>query len=218
MLSARLFPTLPAPEAFHALLPTPRIDLRTGIVAAGVVAGAPQTPSPDWLDDLAAARVLWLEHGQNAPLSAAAPRASLADADCAGALDAGLRAAGFAMRTVTLEVEELDVVDLGAGALAALTRLRARGWGVALRLAPGGPLPLGGPYRGVFTEVLAPAPANLSPLLTAMLGGEAACMEAQRVLAASGMEAPVTATGVRSRAEAALLIAAGYDRGQGPGV
>jgi hypothetical protein len=128
-------------------------------------------------------------------------------------LDAALRATGFAMRGMTLEIEEGDA--LHNDAMAALERLRARGWGVMLRSAPDCPMPLGGRVRSLFTDISAMAPEDLTPFLG--LEGYDDAPLARRVRAAANAGLSVTADNLHTRAFSNLLIAAGFDRGQGAG-
>src|SRR5262249_34944640 len=134
----------------------------------GIVAGAraevSQRDSQAWVADLTDARDIWSAARRSAPLSAAAPN-HLFEAGEAGALDGLLRAAGFAMRSVTIEVDENDLAAREKSGMEAIERLRARGWGIALRCAEDCPLALGTRGRSLFTELLAPTPDNLSPAL-----------------------------------------------------
>jgi hypothetical protein len=194
----------------------PRVDLRTGAVAAGVTSVEAPMLSGDWIAVMGDARQAWAQAGYNAPLSCAAPIDCIADAAHASDLDSALRAAGFAMRQVTLEIDEATLIASNGQPMAALERLRARGWGVALRSAPDCPLALGGRTRTLFTDVMTDAPQDLTPFLG--LEGYDDQPLARRVRAASNAGLNVTATNLNSVAQSGLLIAAGFDRGQGPGV
>jgi hypothetical protein len=193
--------------------PRPRVDLRTGVLAGAFVA-APRAPLDDWLAALIAARDTWEALGRAQPLSAPAPDYLFEDGQ-ASRLDALLRGAGFAMRSVTIEVEETEIVACEKPAMTAIERLRARGWGVALRCAPDCPLALGSRGRSVFSEVLAEAPDDLSPAL-AMADPDDRPIT-RRVRAAQAFGLVTTAVSVKSPAHAGLLIALGFDRGEGPG-
>lgn len=203
-------PVAQAPAAFTIAV---RRDLRTGAVAAGVVA-TDETMRPDaWLALMADARQAWNAAGYAAPLSARAPLEFIAEPAAASVLDDGLRGAGFTMRGLTIEIDEAALLGQRDLPMSALERLRARGWGVALRSAPDCPLPIGGRTRSVFTDILADAPADVTPFL-ALEGLDDAPM-ARRVRAAANAGLNVTATGMHTLAFSGLLIAAGFDRGEG---
>jgi hypothetical protein len=194
----------------------PRLDLRTGAVAAGAATIDAPGLTPRWIAALGDARTAWRAAGYGAPLSCLAPASAVSDVQGAGDLDAALRAAGFEMRTLTLEVEETALLADRAASIAALERLRARGWGVLLRSAPECPLPLGARARSLFTEILVAAPADITPYLG--LEGFDEAPLARRVRAAANAGLNVTASGLNSLAQAGLLIAGGFDRGEGPGL
>jgi hypothetical protein len=207
----------PTPSAAPAQFKiAPRIDLRTGSVAAGVARVEAPLLCADWVALMTDARKAWRDAGYVAPLSCRAPGESLADAVTASDLDAALRAAGFVMRGVTIEVDEAALLHDRDNSMAALERLRARGWGVMLRSAPDCPLPLGGALRGVFTDIWAEPPADLTPFLG--LEGYDDAPLARRVRAAANAGLAVTAAGLNTLAHVGLLIAGGFDRGEGPGV
>jgi hypothetical protein len=190
-----------------------RVDLRTGVVA-GARVDASQTEAERWIADLTDARDIWTAARRSQPLSAAAPR-YLFESGEAARLDALLRGAGFAMRSITIEIDEAELAACEKPGMEAIERLRARGWGVALRCAEDCPLPLGTRGRSLFTEVLAQAPANLSPAL--ILADPMASPLTTRIRAAQNFGLASTATDVKSPAHAGLLIALGFDRGEGPG-
>jgi hypothetical protein len=185
--------------------PAPRRDLRTGVLAAGWV-DASDLDCADWIGALASARNAWPQQSQ--PLSAPAPR-HLFESGAASRLDALLRGAGFAMRSVTIEIDEMDLKLAGAAGMETMERLRARGWGVALRCGPDCALPLGGRLRGVVTEILVDAPEDLRPDLA--LDEEPSPLLG-RVRAANNAGIIVTALHVKSPAHAGMLIAMGFDR------
>jgi hypothetical protein len=206
----------PAAQAPAPFTIAPRLDLRTGAVAAGVVEPREALAPDAWLAAIADARRAWIGAGYAAPLSALAPQAFIAEPAAASVLDTALRAAGFAMRGFTVEVEEAALMADRSLSMAALERLRARGWGVALRAAPDCPLPIGGRTRAVFTDILAEAPADMTPFLG--LEGLDEAPLARRIRAAANSGLNVTATGLHTMAFNGLLIAAGFDRGEGPGL
>lgn len=196
-------------SAFEAPLQM-RVDLRTGLHAGALVATFAGTME-DWVLTLAAARQDWVAAGNSQPLSAAAP-AYLFEQGEAARLDALLRGAGFPMRGATIELEESELAACERAGMEAVERLRARGWGVALRCAPACPLALGSRGRSLFTEVLAPAPSDLSP--AAALAEPASGGLLTRLRAAQAFGLPTTALNVKSPAHAGLLTALGFDRGE----
>ena len=211
--TASLRAPVAAPAQFHI---APRVDLRTGAVAAGVTRVDAPLLSTDWVALMSDARKAWRDSGYVAPISCRAPGECLADAVTASDLDQALRAAGFAMRGVTIEVDENALLHDRENAMAALERLRARGWGVMLRSAADCPLPFGAALRGVFTDLYVDAPLDLTPFLG--LEGYDDEPLARRVRAAANAGIAVTAGGLYTLAHAPLLIGAGFDRGEGPGV
>jgi hypothetical protein len=85
-----------------------------------------------------------------------------------------------------------------------------------LRCAPDCPLPLGGKVRSIFTDVMVDAPADLTPFLGLHDNDDHAL--ARRVAAAANAGLNVTANNLHTMAYTGLLVAAGFDRGQGPGL
>ncbi|MEJ0024303.1 MAG: hypothetical protein WDN76_13545 [Alphaproteobacteria bacterium] len=189
----------------HAAPPAPRRDLRTGVLAAGWV-DARDLDCVDWVEALSYARAVWAAQG---PLSAPAPM-HMFEAGAASRLDALLRGAGFGMRSVTIEFDEADLKLGGAAGFETVERLRARGWGVALRCGSECVLALGARLRSVLTEILVEAPADLRPDLA--LHDEPSPLLG-RVRAANNAGIVVTALQVKSPAHAGMLIAMGFDRG-----
>lgn len=187
----------------------PRRDLRTGVVAAGALRA--WTIEGDLVDALVAARKAWREAGHTAPLAIAPAFECLADAASAGDLAASLQMADISPRAVDVEVNE---TELAGRSLAGIERLRARGFGVALVVDPDCPLPLGARARSLFTELLLPAPSRLDPYL-GVEGLDHSPM-ARRLFAARESGLVVTAVGVGDHTWARALLAAGFDRGEGP--
>ncbi|MDX2234881.1 MAG: hypothetical protein NW200_10330 [Hyphomonadaceae bacterium] len=187
----------------------PRRDLRTGMVAAGAIRS--DAADMDSIDMLLTARSLWRDVGQTAPLAIAPPPETYGDAASAGDFTSALLSAGFSPRGVDIEVDE-DV--LANGSLAGVERFRARGFGVALRAAPGCPLAFSQRTRSLFTEVIMAAPSRLDPFLG--LDPADARPLARRLHAAKGQGILVTAVDVGDIAWARALSAAGFDRGEGP--
>jgi hypothetical protein len=190
----------------------PRVDLRSGVAVSARVAVSGVTLG-EWIEDLVAARASLNARGDRRPLSAPAP-AGFFDLKRADIVDQTLREAGFALRSVTIEVSEMDLVA-SAEAMAQIERLRARGWGVALICTPDCPLAIGQRTRSLFTEMLAQAPDPLTPAMA--LADPMHSPLTRRLRAAQNCGIATTAMGVKSPAHAGLLIAIGFDRGEGPG-
>ncbi|HWA22523.1 MAG TPA: hypothetical protein VG735_09035 [Caulobacterales bacterium] len=159
---------------------------------------------------MAAARDIWNAEDRAQPLSAPAP-AFLFEPGAASRLDALLRGAGFGMRSVTIEIDETDLMIVGQAGLAAIERLRARGWGVALVCGAACALPIGARLRGLLTEILVETPETLCPELALDKAPEPLL---GRVRAANNSGIAVTALNVKSPAHAGMLIALGFDRGE----
>ncbi len=191
---------------------TLRMDLRTGVTAAAHIE-APRASPEAWVEAMAIARDAWAAAGCGQPLSALAPN-YIFEAGEASKLDALLRGAGFAMRSVTIEIDESDLAACEKPGMEAIERLRARGWGVGLRCADDCPVALGSRGRSLFTEMLASTPADLSPAL--VLADPMHSPLTRRIRAAQSFGLAVTALHVKSPAHAGLLIALGFDRGEGP--
>lgn len=191
-------PQQPAPGLTIAL----RRDLRTGMIGAGMVRGW----SGDAAVALLAARAVWRK---TAPLAIAPPPEAYGDAAAAGDFSGALLAADVSPRAVDIEVDE---AVLASGSLAGVERLRARGFGVALAVRPDCPLPLGGKARGIFTEIVMPAPTRLDPFMG--LDEDDVRPLARRLHAARAAGLIVTATGVGDAGWGKALAAAGFDRGE----
>lgn len=185
----------------------PRIDLRTGLVAAGALE-APATLSK-LVRTLRDARCAWRAAGFTAPLSFALPD-ELLTTDADWICDAA-REAGCNPRTLTFELDERALVRCGPMAAEAL---RARGWGVALVADEDCPTPFGARARALYTELVLAAPNPIDPYLAtdprelSPLG--------RRLYAAKEAGLIITARTVKSEAHAALLALAGFDRAGGP--
>jgi len=199
----------PQSRAVHGVTIRPRRDLRTGVAGAGALR--------DWTGDyelveaLSVARKAWREAGQTAPIAIAPPFELLADAASAGDLAAEIQLADMSPRSVDIEVSE---AELAGKSLAGVERLRARGFGVALAVDADCPLPLGARARSLFTELLFPAPSRLDPFLG--VEGLDQSPVARRLFAARECGLVVTAVGVGDHGWARALLAAGFDRGEGP--
>ena len=185
----------------------PRIDLRTGLLAAGAL-GACATLS-EFSRDLRRARVAWRAAGFNAPFSAAlSPELMRCDPEW---IADAVREAGLSPRALTFELEETVVVRDGPEFA---ERLRAQGWGVALACDAACPLPFGKHARALYTEIILDAPAPLDPYLATHSCERSAL--GRRIYAAREAGLVVTARDVHSDSQAALLALAGFDRAGGP--
>ena len=199
----------PQQRAANGVTILPRRDLRTGVVAAGVVRA--WTLDGDLVDALVAGRQAWRAAGHTSPLAIVPTFERLADAASAGDLAAEIQLNDISPRAVDIEVSESD---LAGRSMAGIERLRARGFGVALVVDPDCPLPLGARARSLFTELLFPAPSRLDPFLGCETLDQSPV--ARRLSAARECGLVVTAVGVGDHTWARALLAAGFDRGEGP--
>lgn len=199
----------PQPRTARGVTIRPRRDLRTGVTAAGAL--REWTIEGGIVEALAVARTAWREAGHTSPISIAPAFEHLGDAASAGDLAAAIQLADISPRAVDIEVCE---AELAGRSLAGIERLRARGFGVALAVDPDCPLPLGARARSLFTELLLPAPSRLDPFL----GCDSLDTSpmARRLFAARECGLVVTAVGVGDHTWARALLAAGFDRGEGP--
>jgi hypothetical protein len=120
-----------------------RIDLVSGLNAARVVRHALE---PEALFRTIAA---WRRAGGLGLIAAPLPAAALADP---AAFDAGAKASGVDPRATSLE---LDGNAVTPAALSAVATLRARGWGLGLRMSPGPAAALDARARALFATFTA---------------------------------------------------------------
>lgn len=203
----------PAPEPLAFAIGA-RVDLRIGALAGGVVRPRGEASEVFAYSSLArllrAARMAWRERGAHPPLSLAIP------SDVHGSLDAELLdeaalEAGFTRRGLSFELDECALVLAG---VAMAERLRASGWGVALRADHACPLAFCTRTRSLFTELVIDAPDDLDPFLAVEDADRSPL--GQRLLAAKAAGLVLTAECVASAATARALAIAGFDRGGGP--
>lgn len=191
-----------------------RRDLSTGLVSSGL-ASTPDVGETDLLaallHTLEVARQAWTTARLAAPIAVALPAPLYAAPDDASDTGAAIASLGLSPRSVDLQIEE---AALARTSLAGVDRLRARGFGIALALDPGCPLPIGARERALFTEFLTVAPQRLD----AFHGCDGWIEDplAVRVLAARECGLPVTATGVGDEVWARALAKAGFARAEGP--
>jgi hypothetical protein len=185
-----------------------RVDLRTRLTA-GTVPHREIRDSKD-LTSIAQSRDQWRANNKAAPFILRPKEALYADASSAGDLAEMVASAGFEPARTDLE---LDETVLAATSLLGAERLRARGFGLSLKLASDCPLPLGGRERALFREFSTPAPTRIDPFLGCE--GWQDHPLAARVFAAHAASIIVTALGVHDSVMARALVAAGFDRGQG---
>lgn len=194
--------TAPAAAALRA-----RVDLRSGLITAGVVrlpAGQALTPLA-LCDLLSAARERWNRLFSTPALSVGLPFGVLADAGDAARLDAALSAAGFTPHLVTFEIEE-GAFAVSDGPLAAAERLRSRGWGLALRCGDRPHLPLDTRARNLFRELVQPRCTPVAQLLA----DDGPLI--RRLDAAKAAGLLVTIERLPPETPPAMLLAAGIDR------
>jgi hypothetical protein len=184
-----------------------RVDLRTGLLCAGVARPAQGWLGswPELIEGWAAARDTWRRRFQVQALALALPLGSLPDQVAAAQLDAGLSAAGFAPHVVTLEIDENDIAQFGAHA--GLDRLRGRGWGLALRGGDRPQLALDRRARTLFRELVQPRCAPAEDFL-----GDRETHTMRRIDAARAAGMLVTLERLPAATPPAWLLAAGFDR------
>lgn len=201
-----------------------RVDLRTGVVCAGVMRPARNWLGswPELIDGWAEARDAWRRRfraqsraqsqqkhtdgvAPEQALTLALPIASLPDAAAASQLDAGLAAAGFAPHLVTLELEENDLVRHGAHP--GLDRLRGRGWGLALRASPRPQLAFDQRARALFRELVLPRCAPSEDWR-----GDRETRTVRRIDAARAAGLLITLERLPAATPPGWLLAAGFDR------
>ncbi|MGE3250461.1 MAG: hypothetical protein AB7J28_11425 [Hyphomonadaceae bacterium] len=186
----------------------PRIDLRTGLVAAGVLRSAYTLTT--LTRELRTARNAWRAAGFTAPLSVELPSALMEGLDPEHLCDAA-REAGCSPKGLSFELDERVLVRDGAQLAEAL---RARGWGVSLVADPACPLPFGKHARALYTELVLDPPTPADPYIGVdpreddPLG--------RRLYAAKEAGLVITARRVETHGAAALLFVAGFDRAGGP--
>ena len=206
-MTAALLLTTPIGKA-EARPIAPRIDLRTGLVAAGALVAPPSLSA--LVREVRAARQAWRGAGFSAPLSVHLPDALIFEADVDWLSDAA-RECGCAPKGLTFELSEAACL---AGGADVAEGLRARGWGVALIADPACPLPFGKHARALYTELIVDAPEPIDPYL-AIDSCERDTL-GRRLYAAKEAGLIITAPYVRTDEAASLLAIAGFDRCGGP--
>lgn len=195
----------PAPLAFTL---GARIDLRVGVLTAGVVRPREEPGAACAFATLSrllrSARMAWLERGAEAPLVLALPEAGAPGAEELS--DAAVEA-GATRRTLRFELDERHLLAAGS---ALAEDLRARGWGLVLRGDPACPLPFGGRARALYSELVLDAPAAVDPFLAMDCCDRSPL--GRRLIAAKAAGMMVTAEGVASAHHAQALAIAGFDR------
>lgn len=171
-----------------------RIDLVSGLVAARVLS-APADVDAASLVGLVAARRR--ADGAEAGLIAApAPAAAFADP---AAFDAMAKAAGLDPRSIAWEMRD---ADLDPTRVAAAAALRARGWGLTLRTAPGQTRALPARDRALFGAIVVDGAWRDACMCAAL---------AQRLAAAQACGALTVWGGTGTPADVRTLHAFGFD-------
>lgn len=190
-----------------------RVDLRVGVLAAGVIRARGDARESFEYSSLArllrGARMAWRERGLHAPLTLAVPGEIHNEMD-ADFLHEAATEAGYTRHTIVFELCERQLVADTHLA----EELRARGWSIALRGDADCPLPFGVRARALYCELVLSAPETPDPFL-AIEDGDRSPL-GRRLLAAKAAELTVTADIVRTAAQARMLAIAGFDRGGGP--
>jgi hypothetical protein len=184
-----------------------RLDLRTGLVAAGIARGleAPSTPC----DLIAPAMRAWRAAGMRAPL-ALSVEAAWTRHDARAFTD-HVRALKIDPRQVSLEFDERDVA---AGGLEGVQDLRVRGFGVGLRLDSAKPLPLDNQARRAFTDFVFPRTDNPQTIYNGDQWRD--CPWAGRLLIAREMQIRAVVQAIQTKTDAKLMSDLGFDAAEGP--
>ena len=183
----------------------PRLDLRTGLLACGLVAPASLSSMARHLRE---ARRAWSQSGCAAPLSLLAPPDAV-ERLTADDFDDIAREAGCRAHALTFELDERALIRRGP---ALAEGLRARGWGVALRGDADCPIPLGARARSIYTEIVLELPEPLDPFLA--IDPRDPDPLGRRILTARAAGLLLTARSATPE-QAALLSAIGFDRAGG---
>jgi len=206
-------PATPASEPLAFAIGA-RVDLRVGVIAAGIVRPRGTPDDAFSFSNLArvmrAARMTWKERAPHAGLSLALPSEiqSTLEADL---LSDAVTEAGCTRRLFSFELCERQIIARGP---TLAEDLRARGWSVALRGDPECPLPFGARARSLYNELIVQTPDAPDPYLA--LEGRDRTPLGRRILAAKGAGIVITAESVRTATQARVLALAGFDRGGGP--
>ncbi len=202
----------PAPEPLAFAIGA-RVDLRVGALAAGIVRPRGALDEAFGFSNLArlirGARMAWRERGAHAALMLSIPREAQPSLEAELLHDAAIEA-GCTRPSFGFELDERALVPTGGGLA---EDLRARGWSVALRADPACPLPFGTRARALYAELVIDAPDAPDPYLA--LDQDRSPL-GRRLLAARNAGLVITASCVRSAAQARTLAMAGFDRGGGP--
>ncbi|MGE3142353.1 MAG: hypothetical protein AB7L65_03450, partial [Hyphomonadaceae bacterium] len=178
-----------------------RVDLRVGAPAAGVV--RPLGEEALTFSGLArlvrAARATWRARSAAGQISLVLHERAHEEMD-AETLDAAALEAGCTHKALTFELDETAVMAVGP---TLAERLRARGWGVALRGDPACPLPFGSRARGLYTELVLDADDLTDPFLGIDQHNRAPL--SRRLAAAKEAGMVITADNIQSPAQARLL-------------
>lgn len=149
--------------AQRPVTPSSRLRARTDLRSGKLCAGALRLPTgldtsfQSLIDALLCAQTRWQRISAAGPLHVALPFTQLTHSEHAAHLDAALAANGLSPDRLHLEIDE-SAFALGTGVLAALERLRGRGWQLGLRSADCPRLALDARTRCLFgTLVLAQA-------------------------------------------------------------
>lgn len=207
------FPRSPATDEL-AFAMGARVDLRVGVLAAGVVRprGAPEQAFSFSIlaRTLRAARMAWRERGARTGLVLAAPAGIQATLEAELLNEAALEA-GYTRQALSFELCERELVSHGPDLA---EQLRAQGWGVILRADPECPLPFGARARALYCELVLDAPERPDPYL-ALEDGDRSPL-GRRLIAAKAAGLIITAASVRTATQAKTLAIAGFDRCGGP--
>jgi len=190
-----------------------RMDLASGLVAAGVLVVEPAT---GWAATTAlAARALraWAAGGQNSPLVLPLAPEALHGPNAAARILGALEHHALPMGRVLIEVREDGLCERFGLRMATLGQIAATGLGLSLGAAETPSLPIGGPVRELFREVVVPLPGTRDPY--AGLQGWRDDPFARRMAAAMEAAITLTARGVEGPTQAAWAARIGFIRAEG---
>jgi hypothetical protein len=193
-----------------------RIDLATGLVAAGVV----QSPGAASLAAVMAQATLswaaWQAGGQRAPIVLALPGAAFDGVNAADAVMVALSKADIPFERVAIQFEEADLAAAFVARLSTLERLRSAGMGIVMSAAASPVLPIGGRLRQVLTEIVLDLPKDNDPYLG--LEGWTEDPFARRLGAALESDVLLTARGSDNPTTTAWAARIGFRRAEGGSV
>lgn len=155
----------------------------------------------------------WANEGRGIPVAINIGLAEARDPAFAGRLEDVVRAAGASPDMLVLEAPESELARDPIEGFAALERLQARGFRIALDARGAGDVPLDGRARALFSGLKCGGPAVVQ--VARSLGAGHASPFARRLLAARAAGLVTTAVGVETAASISIFAELGFDALQG---